>query len=44
MFTTFKGLFARTLFHAGETEGDEENSPDDTTQETYQQRKHKSKQ
>ena len=33
MFTTFKGLFARTLFHAGETEGDEENSPDDTTQE-----------
>ena len=33
MLTTFQGLLAWTLIHAGETEGDEENPPDDTTQE-----------
>ncbi len=33
MFTTFQGLLAWTLIHAAETEGDEENPPDDTTQE-----------
>ena len=33
MFTTFQGLLAWTLIHTDETEGDEENPPDDTTQE-----------
>ena len=33
MFTTFQGLLAWTLIHAGETEEDEENPSDDTTQE-----------
>ena len=33
MVTTFQGLLAWTLIHAGETEGDQENPPDDTTQE-----------
>ena len=33
MLTTFQGLLAWTLIHADETEGDEENPPDDTTQE-----------
>ena len=34
MFTTFKGFFAWTLFHAGETERDKENLPDDTREES----------
>ena len=34
MFTTFQGLLAWTLNHASETEGDEENPPDDTTRDT----------
>ena len=33
MLTTFQGLLAWTVIHAGETEADEENPPDDTTQE-----------
>ena len=33
MLTTFQELLAWTLIHASETEGDEENLPDDTTQE-----------
>ena len=33
MLITFQGLLAWTLIHAGETEGDEENPPDDTTRE-----------
>ena len=33
MLTTCQGFLAWTLIHADETEGDEENSPDDTTQE-----------
>ena len=33
MIATFQGLLARTLIHASDTEGDEENSPDDTQEE-----------
>ena len=33
MIATFQGLLARTLIHASDTEGDEENSPDDTKEE-----------
>ena len=33
MLTTFQGLLAWTLIHAGETAGDEENPPDDTTED-----------
>ena len=33
MIITFQGLLAWTLIHAGETEGDEENPPDDTKEE-----------
>ncbi len=32
MVTTFQGLLAWMLIHASETEGDEENPPDDTTE------------
>ena len=33
MLTTFQGFLARMLIHAGDTEGDEENSPNDTKEE-----------
>ena len=33
MLITFQGFLARTLVHAGDTERDEENPPDDTKQE-----------
>ena len=33
MLTTFQGFLARMLIHASDTEGDEENPPDDTKEE-----------
>ena len=33
MLTTFQGFLARMLIHASDTEGDEENPPDDITEE-----------
>ena len=33
MFTTFQGFLARMLIHASDTEGNEENLPDDTKEE-----------